>query len=89
MLLFIVIDIIIIIVESVAGVMISSGGEPSFHIMGVIICLLSTALRAMKSVVQGYLMSNNKVKQINNFKKKYYRTFEDFNEFITENVIDR
>ena len=46
------------LVPVVVGVMISTGGEPQFHLLGLIVCLLSTAARALKSVMQGLLMSN-------------------------------
>ncbi|XP_004506656.1 probable sugar phosphate/phosphate translocator At5g05820 [Cicer arietinum] len=42
----------------VAGVIIASGGEPSFHLFGFIICVLSTAARAFKSVLQAILLSS-------------------------------
>jgi drug/metabolite transporter (DMT)-like permease len=34
------------------GVVIATGAEPSFHILGFVACLLATAGRALKSVVQ-------------------------------------
>ncbi|XP_010672894.1 UDP-URONIC ACID TRANSPORTER 1 [Beta vulgaris subsp. vulgaris] len=42
----------------VGGVIIASGGEPSFHLFGFIMCLSATAARAFKSVLQGILLSN-------------------------------
>lgn len=42
----------------VAGVVIASGGEPSFHLFGFIICVASTAARAFKSVLQDILLSS-------------------------------
>ncbi|XP_027336495.1 probable sugar phosphate/phosphate translocator At3g11320 [Abrus precatorius] len=42
----------------VAGVIIASGGEPSFHLFGFIICVSSTAARAFKSVLQDILLSS-------------------------------
>lgn len=41
-----------------AGVCIASGGEPQFHAFGFIFCLLATAGRALKSVVQAILMTD-------------------------------
>ncbi|XP_016501054.1 putative sugar phosphate/phosphate translocator At3g11320 [Nicotiana tabacum] len=42
----------------VAGVIIASGGEPSFHLFGFIMCIGATAARALKSVLQGILLSS-------------------------------
>ncbi|XP_058729150.1 probable sugar phosphate/phosphate translocator At3g11320 isoform X2 [Vicia villosa] len=42
----------------VAGVVIASGSEPSFHLFGFIICVASTAARAFKSVLQSILLSS-------------------------------
>ncbi|KAK7290103.1 hypothetical protein RIF29_04285 [Crotalaria pallida] len=46
------------LVPVVTGVVIASGGEPSFHLFGFIICIAATAARALKSVVQGILLSS-------------------------------
>lgn len=46
------------LVPVVAGVVIASGGEPSFHLYGFIMCLAATAARALKSVLQGILLSS-------------------------------
>ncbi|KAJ8534238.1 hypothetical protein K7X08_007562 [Anisodus acutangulus] len=46
------------LVPVVAGVVIASGGEPSFHLYGFIMCIGATAARAFKSVLQGILLSN-------------------------------
>ncbi|RWR85882.1 Triose-phosphate transporter domain-containing protein [Cinnamomum micranthum f. kanehirae] len=46
------------LVPVVAGVVIASGGEPSFHLFGFIICVAATAARALKSVLQGILLSS-------------------------------
>ncbi|XAR68482.1 hypothetical protein NMG60_11003613 [Bertholletia excelsa] len=46
------------LVPVVAGVVIASGGEPSFHLFGFIMCLSATAARAFKSVLQGILLSS-------------------------------
>ncbi|KAK7333280.1 hypothetical protein VNO80_30045 [Phaseolus coccineus] len=42
----------------VAGVIIASGGEPSFHLFGFIMCVSATAARALKTVLQGVLLSS-------------------------------
>ncbi|KAI5434222.1 hypothetical protein KIW84_021187 [Lathyrus oleraceus] len=42
----------------VTGVIFASGGEPSFHLFGFIICVAATAARALKSVLQGILLSS-------------------------------
>ncbi|GAA0153226.1 secondary carrier transporter [Lithospermum erythrorhizon] len=42
----------------VGGVVIASGGEPSFHLYGFIMCISATAARAFKSVLQGVLLSS-------------------------------
>ncbi|KAK2440819.1 putative sugar phosphate/phosphate translocator [Trifolium repens] len=46
------------LVPVVTGVMIASGGEPSFHLFGFIMCVSATAARALKTVVQGVLLSS-------------------------------
>lgn len=46
------------LVPVVSGVVIASGGEPSFHLYGFIMCIGATAARAFKSVLQGVLLSN-------------------------------
>ncbi|XP_077253151.1 UDP-URONIC ACID TRANSPORTER 1-like [Tasmannia lanceolata] len=46
------------LVPVVAGVIIASGGEPSFHLYGFIMCISATAARAFKSVLQGILLSS-------------------------------
>lgn len=51
-------EVYLALVPVVFGVMISSGGEPQFHLVGLIICIISTAGRALKSVLQALLMSN-------------------------------
>ncbi|KAG9141520.1 hypothetical protein Leryth_019050 [Lithospermum erythrorhizon] len=48
----------ITLVPVVTGVVIASGGEPSFHLFGFIMCVGATAARALKSVVQGILLSS-------------------------------
>ncbi|CAJ1960281.1 unnamed protein product [Sphenostylis stenocarpa] len=46
------------LVPVVAGVIIASGGEPSFHLFGFIMCISATAARALKTVLQGVLLSS-------------------------------
>lgn len=46
------------LVPVVTGVVIASGGEPSFHLFGFIMCIGATAARALKTVVQGILLSS-------------------------------
>ncbi|KAI3458607.1 hypothetical protein Pfo_015270 [Paulownia fortunei] len=46
------------LIPVVTGVIIASGGEPSFHFFGFIMCVGATAARALKSVVQGILLSS-------------------------------
>ncbi|KAH7511822.1 UDP-URONIC ACID TRANSPORTER 1 [Ziziphus jujuba] len=46
------------LVPVVTGVVIASGGEPSFHLFGFVMCISATAARAFKSVLQGILLSN-------------------------------
>ncbi|MBA0729131.1 hypothetical protein Golax_020378 [Gossypium laxum] len=42
----------------VAGVIIASGAEPSFHLFGFLMCVSATAARASKSVLQAILLSS-------------------------------
>ncbi|XP_028783531.1 probable sugar phosphate/phosphate translocator At5g05820 [Neltuma alba] len=46
------------LVPVVAGVVIATGGEPSFHLFGFLICVSATSARAFKSVLQGVLLSS-------------------------------
>ncbi|XP_042481517.1 UDP-URONIC ACID TRANSPORTER 1-like [Macadamia integrifolia] len=46
------------LIPVVTGVIIASGGEPSFHLFGFIVCISATAARAFKSVLQGILLSS-------------------------------
>ncbi|GMH04228.1 hypothetical protein Nepgr_006067 [Nepenthes gracilis] len=48
----------ITLIPVVTGVIIASGGEPSFHLFGFIMCVGATAARALKSVLQGILLSS-------------------------------
>ncbi|XAR50870.1 hypothetical protein NMG60_11005323 [Bertholletia excelsa] len=46
------------LIPVVTGVVIASEGEPSFHLFGFIMCLGATAARALKTVLQGILLSS-------------------------------
>lgn len=46
------------LIPVVTGVVIASGSEPSFHLFGFIMCIGATAARALKSVLQGILLSS-------------------------------
>ncbi|XP_010262727.1 PREDICTED: probable sugar phosphate/phosphate translocator At3g11320 [Nelumbo nucifera] len=46
------------LIPVVTGVIIASGGEPSFHLFGFIMCVGATAARALKTVLQGILLSS-------------------------------
>ncbi|KAH7855213.1 hypothetical protein Vadar_022425 [Vaccinium darrowii] len=46
------------LIPVVTGVVIASGGEPSFHLFGFIMCVGATAARALKTVLQGILLSS-------------------------------
>ncbi|KAG5533479.1 hypothetical protein RHGRI_027603 [Rhododendron griersonianum] len=46
------------LIPVVTGVIIASGGEPSFHLFGFIVCIGATAARALKTVLQGILLSS-------------------------------
>uniref|UniRef100_A0A7S3QMB6 Sugar phosphate transporter domain-containing protein n=1 Tax=Dunaliella tertiolecta TaxID=3047 RepID=A0A7S3QMB6_DUNTE len=46
------------LVPVVVGVIIASGGEPNFHVLGFTLAMLAVAGRALKSVVQSILMSD-------------------------------
>lgn len=48
----------ITLIPVVTGVVIASGGEPSFNLFGFIMCVGATAARALKTVVQGILLSS-------------------------------
>ncbi|CAI5491251.1 unnamed protein product [Closterium sp. Naga37s-1] len=50
------------LVPVVLGIVIASNSEPSFHLLGVIMCFASTAARALKSVVQGLLLTSDNEK---------------------------
>ncbi|CAI9273663.1 unnamed protein product [Lactuca saligna] len=48
----------ITLIPVVTGVIIASGGEPSFNLFGFIMCVGATAARALKTVVQGILLTS-------------------------------
>ncbi|KQK07828.1 probable sugar phosphate/phosphate translocator At3g11320 [Brachypodium distachyon] len=50
------------LVPVVAGVVIATGGEPSFHLFGFVMCVGATAGRALKTVLQGILLSSEEEK---------------------------
>uniref|UniRef100_A0A0D9ZTL1 Sugar phosphate transporter domain-containing protein n=1 Tax=Oryza glumipatula TaxID=40148 RepID=A0A0D9ZTL1_9ORYZ len=50
------------LIPVVAGVVIATGGEPSFHLFGFIVCVGATAARALKTVLQGILLSSEEEK---------------------------
>jgi len=50
------------LIPVVTGVVIATWGEPSFHLFGFIICVVATASRALKSVLQGILLSSEREK---------------------------
>ncbi|KAK9734787.1 hypothetical protein RND81_04G163100 [Saponaria officinalis] len=46
------------LIPVVTGVIIASGGEPLFNLFGFIMCISATAARALKTVLQGILLSS-------------------------------
>ena len=50
------------LIPVVTGVVIATWSEPSFHLFGFIICVVATAARALKSVLQGILLSSEREK---------------------------
>ena len=46
------------LVPVVFGIVIASNSEPLFHLFGFLVCLGSAAARALKSVVQGLLLTS-------------------------------
>ncbi|KAK9755693.1 hypothetical protein RND81_01G043500 [Saponaria officinalis] len=50
------------LVPVVTGVIIASGGEPMFNLFGFIMCISATAARALKTVLQGILLSSEEEK---------------------------
>lgn len=50
------------LIPVILGIVIASNSEPSFHLLGVIFCFSSTAGRALKSVVQGIILSSDSEK---------------------------
>mmetsp|Transcript_11879 Transcript_11879/g.43452 ORF Transcript_11879/g.43452 Transcript_11879/m.43452 type:complete len:312 (-) Transcript_11879:4065-5000(-) len=50
------------LIPIVCGIMLSTRGELEFVFIGAVVCVLSTALRALKSVLQGVLLSSSEDK---------------------------
>ncbi|CAO2814252.1 unnamed protein product [Amaranthus hypochondriacus] len=50
------------LIPVVTGVIIASGGEPMFNLFGFIMCVGATAARALKTVLQGILLSSDSEK---------------------------
>lgn len=46
------------LIPVVLGIVVASRSEPLFHVVGFLVCLGSTAARALKSVVQGILLTS-------------------------------
>lgn len=46
------------LVPVVVGIILASGTEPLFHMLGFIVCVSATAARAFKSVLQGLLLAS-------------------------------
>ncbi|KAM1748958.1 hypothetical protein ACFX12_009887 [Malus domestica] len=47
------------LIPVVAGVIFASGGEPSFHLFGFVMCITATSARAFKLVLQEILLSSD------------------------------
>ena len=50
------------LIPVVIGIIITTGGEPSFHMFGFLACVSGTACRALKSVMQAVLLSSESEK---------------------------
>lgn len=61
----------ITLIPVVTGVIIASGGEPSFNLFGFIMCVGATAARALKTVLQGILLSSE-VEKLNSMNLLMY-----------------
>ncbi len=46
------------LIPIMGGIAIASGGEPLFHLVGFVFCMMATAGRALKSVSQAMIMSD-------------------------------
>ncbi|KAK9103522.1 hypothetical protein Sjap_020776 [Stephania japonica] len=51
-------EVYLALLPVVFGIVLASNSEPLFHLFGFLVCVGSTAGRALKSVVQGILLSN-------------------------------
>ncbi|KAJ4950926.1 hypothetical protein NE237_027758 [Protea cynaroides] len=51
-------EVYLALVPVVAGIVVASNSEPLFHLFGFLVCIGSTAGRALKSVVQGLLLTS-------------------------------
>ncbi|EXB89967.1 putative sugar phosphate/phosphate translocator [Morus notabilis] len=60
------------LVPVVVGVVIASGAEPSFHLLGFIMCVVATAARAFKSVLQSILLSSDQGENLNSMNLLLY-----------------
>ena len=50
------------LIPVVVGIIITTGGEPSFHMFGFLACVTGTSCRALKSVMQAVLLSSESEK---------------------------
>ena len=48
----------ITLVPVVVGIVLASNSEPLFHLWGFLACFMATFARALKSVLQGLLLTN-------------------------------
>lgn len=55
-------EIYLALVPVVFGIVLATNSEPLFHLLGFLVCIGSTAGRALKSVVQGILLSSDSEK---------------------------
>ncbi|OIW09830.1 hypothetical protein TanjilG_32268 [Lupinus angustifolius] len=51
-------EVYLALLPVVFGIVVASNSEPSFHLFGFLVCIGSTAGRALKSVVQGILLTS-------------------------------
>uniref|UniRef100_A0A7N0TVD1 Sugar phosphate transporter domain-containing protein n=1 Tax=Kalanchoe fedtschenkoi TaxID=63787 RepID=A0A7N0TVD1_KALFE len=55
-------EVYLALLPVVLGIVLASNSEPLFHLFGFVVCVGSTAGRALKSVVQGILLSSESEK---------------------------
>ncbi|XP_010533735.1 PREDICTED: probable sugar phosphate/phosphate translocator At1g12500 [Tarenaya hassleriana] len=55
-------EVYLALLPVVLGIVLASNSEPSFHLFGFLVCVGSTAGRALKSVVQGILLTSESEK---------------------------